>query len=123
MRLSDFRVLTFDCYGTLIDWESGIVAALKPLAARARRELTRDDILEAHARHESAQQVFTPARSYRDILATVCKRLTEEWEVAATACNSACGVLGEWKSDSISFVESCFIARNGIPFSRNAPIW
>ena len=30
---------------------------------------------------------------------------------------------GEWKSESISFVESCFIARNGIPFSRTAPIW
>jgi 2-haloalkanoic acid dehalogenase type II len=98
MRLSDFRVLTFDCYGTLIDWESGIVAALKPLAARARRELTRDDILEAHARHESAQQVFTPARSYRDILATVCKRLTEEWEVAATweECVAYGNSVGDW---------------------------
>ena len=34
MKLTDFRVLTFDCYGTLIDWESGIVAALRPLLAR-----------------------------------------------------------------------------------------
>ena len=36
MRLSDFRVLTFDCYGTLIDWESGIVAALQPLMAKGK---------------------------------------------------------------------------------------
>ena len=28
MRLTDFKVLTFDCYGTLIDWESGMIAAL-----------------------------------------------------------------------------------------------
>ena len=31
MRLTDFKVLTFDCYGTLIDWETGIVNALRPL--------------------------------------------------------------------------------------------
>jgi len=31
MRVSDFSTLTFDCYGTLIDWESGMVAGLKPL--------------------------------------------------------------------------------------------
>ena len=30
-RLTDFKVLTFDCYGTLIDWESGMLEALKPL--------------------------------------------------------------------------------------------
>ena len=34
MRLSDFKVLTFDCYGTLIDWETGMVEALKPLTDR-----------------------------------------------------------------------------------------
>ena len=36
MKLTDFRVLTFDCYGTLIDWESGIFAALQPLLQAAR---------------------------------------------------------------------------------------
>ncbi|MBM3601630.1 MAG: haloacid dehalogenase type II [Alphaproteobacteria bacterium] len=81
MRLSDFKVLTFDCYGTLIDWESGLVAALKPLARRAKRKLTRNEILEAHARHESSQQRYTPARLYRDLLPIVYKRLAEEWGV------------------------------------------
>ena len=33
-RLTDFRVLTFDCYGTLIDWECGIWDALQPLIMR-----------------------------------------------------------------------------------------
>ena len=32
MQLCDFNALTFDCYGTLIDWESSIVTALQPLA-------------------------------------------------------------------------------------------
>ena len=32
-----FRVLTFDCYGTLIDWESGIFAVLRPILAAHNR--------------------------------------------------------------------------------------
>jgi 2-haloalkanoic acid dehalogenase type II len=98
MRLSDFSVLTFDCYGTLIDWETGIVTALKPLTARLKRELTRDEILEAHARHESSQQVFTPTRLYRDVLATVYKRLAEEWDVPAAwdECLAYGNSVGDW---------------------------
>jgi 2-haloacid dehalogenase len=61
MLLTDFEALTFDCYGTLIDWESGMVEALKGLTDRVQRPLTRDQILGAHARHESSQQHYTPA--------------------------------------------------------------
>ena len=82
MRLSDFKVLTFDCYGTLIDWESGMIAALKGLTDRVPG-LTRDAILEAHARHEARQQAQTPAMRYSDLLAVVHKRLAEEWGVPA----------------------------------------
>ena len=60
MLLTDFEALTFDCYGTLIDWESGMIEGLKPLTAKVKRPLTRNDILEAHARHEASQQRFTP---------------------------------------------------------------
>ena len=84
MNLTDFKALTFDCYGTLIDWESGMVAGLKPLTARVGRDLGRDEILEAHARHESSQQKWTPAKRYSELLAIVYKRLAEEWGVAAT---------------------------------------
>jgi putative hydrolase of the HAD superfamily len=82
-RLTDYKVLTFDCYGTLIDWESGMIEALRPLTAKVRRGLRRNDILEAHARHETAQQRATPAMPYRNLLAVVYKRLAEEWGVAA----------------------------------------
>lgn len=83
MKLSDFKVLTFDCYGTLIDWETGMVEGLKPLTAQMQRDLSRDEILEAHARHESAQQRATPAMRYSDLLAIVYKRLSEEWGIPA----------------------------------------
>ena len=82
MRIKDFKVLTFDCYGTLIDWESGIMAGLKPLTDRLGREVSRDEILESHAYHESEQQRSTPGMRYADILAIVYRRLAEEWGVS-----------------------------------------
>ena len=91
MLLTDFDALTFDCYGTLIDWESGMVEALKALTDRAQRPLTRDQILEAHARHESSQQQYTPAKRYRDLLPIVYKRLAEEWGVPLTRIASSMG--------------------------------
>lgn len=84
MNLTDFKVLTFDCYGTLIDWESGMVAALAPLTAKLGGRLTRDQILEAHARHESGQQNQTPYKRYSELLAIVYKRLAEEWGIGIT---------------------------------------
>ena len=81
MRLHEFKALTFDCYGTLIDWETGMIEALKPLTAKLARAPARNEILEAHAKHESAQQRYTPAMRYRELLPIVYKRLAEEWGV------------------------------------------
>jgi len=78
MRLSDFRVLSFDCYGTLIDWETGILVALQPLLARTRGIYPRV-VMETFARHESAQQAETPTMIYSDVLAQVHRRLAREW--------------------------------------------
>ncbi|MBJ3774598.1 haloacid dehalogenase type II [Acuticoccus mangrovi] len=78
-RLTDFKALTFDCYGTLIDWESGMVAGLSPLVSRLPQAPTRNVILETHARHESAQQRQTPGKPYKELLAVVYKRIAEEW--------------------------------------------
>ena len=41
MQLSRFKVLSFDCYGTLIDWESGMIEALAPLTRRSPRRQSR----------------------------------------------------------------------------------
>ena len=82
MRLTDFKVLSFDCYGTLIDWETGICAALQPLAARSGQAFTRDQLLESHARHEAAQEAATPELRYADLLARVHDRIAGEWGLA-----------------------------------------
>jgi 2-haloalkanoic acid dehalogenase type II len=81
MKLADFRVLTFDCYGTLIDWESGIVAALRPLIEATGRQIGRDAALEAFARHESTQEAETPAMIYSELLSVVHRRLAQDWAV------------------------------------------
>ena len=62
-----FDVLTFDCYGTLIDWEAGLLASLRaPLAARSI-EASDEALLEAYARHE-AELEAGPYRPYRAVL-------------------------------------------------------
>ena len=102
MRLSDFKVLTFDCYGTLIDWESGMLAALAPLtqtvAIRSGKPLARNAILEAHARAEAAAQRQTPAKPYRALLAVAYKRLAEGWGVPASwsECEAYGRSVGGW---------------------------
>lgn len=84
MKLTNFRALTFDVYGTLIDWETGMVTGLKPLTDKLSRTLTRDEILEAHAHHESTTQRWSPAKKYYELLAVVYRRLAEEWGVEVT---------------------------------------
>ena len=84
MKLTDFKALTFDVYGTLIDWESGMVDGLKPLTDRVNRNLSRNDILEAHAKHESSQQLRTPSMRYQDLLPIVYRRLAEQWGIKAS---------------------------------------
>ncbi len=98
MKLTDFKALAFDCYGTLIDWESGIIAGLKPLTDRASQDLSRDQILEAHAFHESTQQRWTPGCRYQDLLAIVYKRLAEEWgiEVGVEECVAYGRSIKDW---------------------------
>ncbi|MGM8932104.1 haloacid dehalogenase type II [Salinicola halophyticus] len=104
MQLTDFTTLTFDVYGTLIDWESGMVAGLQPLLERTGRNLSRDQILEAHARHESTQQRYTPHLQYRLLLAVVYKRLAEEWGVAVS--HDECLAYGDFVKQWPAFADT-----------------
>jgi putative hydrolase of the HAD superfamily len=104
MRLTDFKALTFDCYGTLIDWETGMIEALRPLTGRLAKPPSRNEVLEAHARHESEQQAQTPGKLYRDLLAIVYRRLAEEWKVPAPW--SECVAYGQSVRDWPAFPDS-----------------
>ncbi len=85
MQLSGFRALSFDCYGTLIDWESGIFTALQPLLARVATPPARDTVLERFAHHEQRLETDSPALLYRDLLAQVHADLARDWGVAPDA--------------------------------------
>jgi 2-haloacid dehalogenase len=82
MKLSEFKVLTFDTYGTLIDWETGIFNGLIPLIDKAGLgDRSKDQILENFAKHEADQQLQTPAMVYMQLLGVVYRRLAKEWGV------------------------------------------
>lgn len=85
-KLSDFAVLTFDCYGTLIDWESGIWDALQPLIhSNGRDDITRSMALAAFAEAEGAQQEATPTMLYPDILQQVHVSMAKRFELQTKA--------------------------------------
>src|SRR5690348_18465098 len=66
-----FRAITFDCYGTLIDWETGLLGALRPVL-RAHGDKFRDEqILALYAELEPAAQ--NPYRRYREVLQGVMR--------------------------------------------------
>jgi 2-haloacid dehalogenase len=98
VKLPDFKVLTFDCYGTLIDWESGIVAGLEPLVRRAGVGLDREGILAQFAAIESEQQAVTPNLRYSELLSVVHGRLAGVWGVAGDDAENQRfgGSIGDW---------------------------
>jgi 2-haloacid dehalogenase len=69
-----FEALTFDCYGTLIDWEAGILAALRPVFARRGRVPSDEQLLEGFARHE-AEVEAGPYRRYREVLGATLRAI------------------------------------------------
>ena len=75
LDLHRFKALTFDCYGTLIDWETGILRVLRAWTRRHDRELSDDVLLTAFAEAEHGCQTETPDAAYPDILRAVHDRV------------------------------------------------
>lgn len=79
MDMRTITTLTFDCYGTMIDWESGIWDGLQMLLRANGSSITRHQALEDFARVESALQAETPDKLYPDILAETHQQLAAQW--------------------------------------------
>ena len=69
-----YDVVTFDCYGTLIDWERGIKNALSAAAAAARSSVDVEAALRLYVEVEAAVEA-EPYRSYREVLAETARRI------------------------------------------------
>src|SRR5271154_2196996 len=71
-----FKALTFDCYGTMIDWESGIFSALRPILTAHGKEITDSKLLELYSELEASAEKGEFLR-YRDVLQSVVRGFGE----------------------------------------------
>ena len=78
MDFGDFGALSFDCYGTLIDWETGIAGVLAPWARGRGLDLTGEALLTAYSAHEARAEAEHPAERYPLILARSLRDLGRE---------------------------------------------
>ena len=89
MTLTEFEALSFDCYGTLIDWEAGLLAVLGPWARARGLELTGEELLTAYAQVEAAAEAEHPAEAYPEILARGMRLLGGNLGAEVTADDAA----------------------------------
>ena len=74
LDLTGYDALSFDCYGTLIDWETGIAAVLGPWARRHDSGLTDEQVLVAYSEHEAAVEAEQPTMRYPHVLQEAFRR-------------------------------------------------
>jgi 2-haloacid dehalogenase/putative hydrolase of the HAD superfamily len=93
-----YSVITFDCYGTLIDWESGIANAFLTTAATDGVTLTREAVLRAYAETEHRVQAQR-YRPYRDILRDTAVRVAASagWPLLAERADFLADSLPSWQ--------------------------
>ncbi|MFN2431336.1 MAG: HAD family hydrolase [Gemmatimonadota bacterium] len=92
------KMLTFDCYGTLVDWETGIAGAFQEEAARDGVRLDRERVLAAYARAEAAVEAEA-WRPYREVLAEAAMRAARElgWGLSPERATFLARSLPEWR--------------------------
>jgi 2-haloacid dehalogenase len=107
-----FEALTFDCYGTLIDWEAGILAGLRPMLAPHGIRRPDEELLEAYAGLEAAAEAG-PYQRYREIVAGGMRGLASRYGVEADESEVAAFAdsVGDWPpfADSVAALTSLHV--------------
>ncbi len=93
-----FEVLSFDCYGTLIDWESGILKALKTILSNHNINIGDQQILELFAQRESIQEERKYLK-YREVLKKIVQDFGEKLSFAPSEeeLNSLAESIQDWE--------------------------
>ena len=93
-----FEIITFDCYGTLIDWESGIKTAFKTEAANDGIEIDSERIIDAYNAEEPAVESGS-YRPYREVLAETARRVAQRlgWQLESERARFLADSLPDWK--------------------------
>jgi 2-haloacid dehalogenase len=81
VRLTEFQAMSFDCYGTLIDWEAGLAGVLTAWARSAGLDLEEEALLAAYSRHEADAEATYPDEPYPEILARSMRALGNELDL------------------------------------------
>jgi 2-haloacid dehalogenase len=89
MKFTDFEALSFDCYGTLIDWEAGLSAVLDPWARARGLDQTSEQLLTEYSAAEAAAETSHPAEVYPDILARSMRLLGDRLGAEVTGEQAA----------------------------------
>lgn len=94
---STIKAISFDCYGTLIDWEAGIGAALEPVFKVHHTKFERDAVIAAFAKHEREVQAGK-YQSYRAVLGAVMARIASEFDLPLGPGESTAlaNSIGQW---------------------------
>ena len=78
LDLTQFKALSFDCYGTLIDWEAGIAAVLAPWAHEQELDLADEELLLGYADNEASVERESPSARYPEVLAAAFRRTGDQ---------------------------------------------
>ena len=97
ISFNQYKALTFDCYGTLIDWENGILGVLKPLLLAHNTNFDDDQILELFAEFEAEVEKGEYIK-YREVLQIVVQKFGERlgFEPTADELNSLADSIQYW---------------------------
>jgi len=93
-----FHVITFDCYGTLIDWESGIKSFFQSEAARDGIEIDDRQVIQAYNAEEPEVE-SGPYRPYREVLSETVRRVARRfgWDLKPERADLLAESLIDWK--------------------------
>jgi 2-haloacid dehalogenase len=109
MSFDSIRLITFDCYGTLIDWENGMLAALRPLFSRDGRKVADMQILELYGEIE-AEFESGPYLPYREILTRTAQEIGHRLNAAVSTeeARTFANSLTRWKPfmDTVAALQS-----------------
>jgi 2-haloalkanoic acid dehalogenase type II len=113
VKLTDFQAMSFDCYGTLIDWEAGIAAVLGPWASSRGLALDDEALLTSYAAHEARAEREHPTELYPDILARSLRELGAELgaEVTESDAQRFANSVPDWPAFPDSFDALASLAR------------
>src|SRR3546814_2138445 len=98
MQLKNFKALSFDCYGTLIDWESGIEALVRPWLAGMNTQIPVDLVLSSFALMQAKHQQVRPALLYTEIMRRTWRDIEGQfgWAENAAHAEAFANSVSEW---------------------------